>query len=235
MSESNELERFYGGVKTDFERVWLARFGKALKRLAGQEVRRAVMAPDGLQAPDPVSWTAGALSRLALSVEEPIAQDVLSACACHFPRQRLQPVREVFSASKDLGRAHARLEELFVSDLRNVVKLPEERIQDLLGRGWGMAGRLQGETVIAIKMPFDLAGYFEAEDEIERRYAYCHCPRVRETVRAPKQAVPRLYCYCGAGFYQDIWETVLGRPVEVEVLETVLEGGEVCRIAIHTA
>jgi predicted hydrocarbon binding protein len=47
--------------------------------------------------------------------------------------------------------------------------------------------------------------------------------------------VPRLYCYCGAGFYQDIWETVLGRPVEVEVLETVLEGGEVCRIAIHTA
>jgi predicted hydrocarbon binding protein len=235
MSEPNDLERFYGGDRPDFERVWLARFRKALDRLAGEEVRREVMAPDAPQASDTISWTAGALARLALSVEEPTSQKVLSACACKFPRPRLQPIREVYAASQDLAQAHARLEELFVSDLRNVMKLPEERIKNLLGRGWGMAGRFQGETVVAVKMPFDLEGYFEAENQTERRYAYCHCPRVREAVRSPEPAVPRLYCYCGAGFYQDIWETILGRPVEVEVLETVLEGGEVCRIAVRAA
>jgi len=41
------------------------------------------------------------------------------------------------------------------------------------------------------------------------------------------------YCYCGAGFYKGIWEEILQRPVEVEVLESVLSGGEVCKIVIH--
>jgi predicted hydrocarbon binding protein len=41
------------------------------------------------------------------------------------------------------------------------------------------------------------------------------------------------YCYCGAGFYQGIWEEIMQRPFEVEVLESVLAGGDVCRIAIH--
>jgi predicted hydrocarbon binding protein len=46
-------------------------------------------------------------------------------------------------------------------------------------------------------------------------------------------ALPEDYCYCGAGFYKGIWEEILGEPVEVEVLESVLQGGDVCRIAIH--
>jgi len=39
--------------------------------------------------------------------------------------------------------------------------------------------------------------------------------------------------YCGAGFYKGIWEEILQKPVEVEVLETVLRGDEVCKIAIY--
>jgi predicted hydrocarbon binding protein len=41
------------------------------------------------------------------------------------------------------------------------------------------------------------------------------------------------YCYCGAGFYKGIWEEILQEPVEVEVLESVLKGDQVCTIAIH--
>ena len=41
------------------------------------------------------------------------------------------------------------------------------------------------------------------------------------------------YCYCGAGFYKGIWETILGEQVRVEVLESVMMGGDVCKIAIH--
>jgi len=41
------------------------------------------------------------------------------------------------------------------------------------------------------------------------------------------------YCYCGAGFYKDIWEEILQHPVEVEVMESVLKGDDVCKIAIY--
>jgi predicted hydrocarbon binding protein len=40
------------------------------------------------------------------------------------------------------------------------------------------------------------------------------------------------YCYCGAGFYKGIWEEIIGEPVKVEVLESVLSGGEVCKVKI---
>jgi len=45
--------------------------------------------------------------------------------------------------------------------------------------------------------------------------------------------LPLEYCYCGAGFYKGIWETILREPVRVEVLESVMHGGDVCKIAIH--
>jgi predicted hydrocarbon binding protein len=41
------------------------------------------------------------------------------------------------------------------------------------------------------------------------------------------------YCYCGAGFYQGIWEEILQQPVQVELLESVLKGDDVCKIAIY--
>ena len=47
-------------------------------------------------------------------------------------------------------------------------------------------------------------------------------------------ALPQTYCYCGAGFYQGIWEEILGKPVRVEVLESVMTGGDVCQIAVYT-
>jgi hypothetical protein len=72
----------------------------------------------------------------------------------------------------------------------------------------------------------------QESDPRVKREMYCHCPRVRDAIRNG-QALPETYCYCGAGYYKGIWEEILGQPVEVEVLESVLGGGNVCKIAIH--
>ena len=44
---------------------------------------------------------------------------------------------------------------------------------------------------------------------------------------------PELFCYCGAGFYKGIWEEIIQEEVKVEVLESVLKGDDVCKIAIY--
>ena len=74
--------------------------------------------------------------------------------------------------------------------------------------------------------------YMQETDPEKRRQYYCHCPRVRDALENGETISPT-YCYCGAGFYRAIWEEILQKPVEVEVLESVLDGGEVCKIAIR--
>jgi predicted hydrocarbon binding protein len=41
------------------------------------------------------------------------------------------------------------------------------------------------------------------------------------------------FCNCSAGFHKKPFEVAFGQPVKVEVLESVLLGGERCRFAIH--
>ena len=36
-----------------------------------------------------------------------------------------------------------------------------------------------------------------------------------------------------AWLYKGIWEEILQQPVQVQVLESVLQGDQVCKIAVH--
>ena len=41
------------------------------------------------------------------------------------------------------------------------------------------------------------------------------------------------HCFCGSGWYDQLWEGILGRPVDVEVLQSILKGDDCCTFAIH--
>ena len=41
------------------------------------------------------------------------------------------------------------------------------------------------------------------------------------------------YCQCSRGFVEKYWEGALGRPIEVEVVETCLTGADECKFVIH--
>ena len=97
----------------------------------------------------------------------------------------------------------------------------------------GMAGRLEGNTITAVKIPKEFHKYFQTEDPREKRYHYCHCPRIREALKSQNKPVDKNYCYCGAGFYRDIWEFILQRPVKVRIVESLLQENEHCKIKIY--
>jgi hypothetical protein len=72
----------------------------------------------------------------------------------------------------------------------------------------------------------------EKQWDFEHYWMYCHCPRIRKAVPRGKEVSPT-YCYCGAGYYQDIWQEITQGAVEVEPLASVMAGDEVCTVAIH--
>ena len=158
----------------------------------------------------------------------------MTGCACQYPKSNLRRMREEYAQTGDLARVHHMLQEQFQAFLTDTLGLDDELIRNIGKRGWGLAGAVKGRTIVAAKIPKSgyLVDYLNEPDPEKRRQIYCHCPRVRDILKTSETISPT-YCYCGAGYYKGIWEEILQRPVEVEVLESVLWGDEVCKVAVH--
>lgn len=89
-----------------------------------------------------------------------------------------------------------------------------------------------GYIIYETKIPFLTKEYLAESDPRLKRYYYCHCPWAREAVKSGEKVSP-IFCNCSAGFHKKPWEGALGQKVEAEVLESVLQGDDRCRFAIH--
>lgn len=225
--------------ETDFERLWRGKFIRSLDQAVGPELRDEIVRGGDEPGSPPesgavIAWTQAAMQRLEGLLDEPVRQEVMTRCACQYPPEGLQDIRRAYQESGDTDLAQAMLRNRFEAFLRDTLQLDDGLIQDILGRGWGPAGVRQADQIIATKIPKsgNLVKFMKESDPQVKRQLYCHCPRLRQAIQTGVQ-VPEIYCYCGAGFYRGIWEEITQRPVQVEVLESVLHGGEVCRVAIR--
>jgi hypothetical protein len=227
--------------KFDFEELWQEKLARAVEKAAGPETRERVMAGGEVLSQDSpaeekIRWTCAALSRLADSRGIKERQVILAECACRYSVEDLGDVKAAFRESGDVDQAILMLQEKFEGFLRESLGLEESLISTINSHGWGLAGILDAKQkrIIATKIPKGgyIRDYFNENDPEVKRRLYCHCPRVREGVGKEPQ-LQEEYCYCGAGFYKSIWEEILGEPVQVEMLESVMRGDEVCKVAIY--
>jgi hypothetical protein len=58
---------------------------------------------------------------------------------------------------------------------------------------------------------------------------YCLCPLVED---GPADLSPT-YCHCSVGYVAYLFERNIGRPVRVELVESLRGGGKACRFAVH--
>ncbi len=223
----------------DFEHTWQARLVRHLDSALGEDARRTILEggeglSDTTSRRDVIRWTRGMLERLQAHAGCDNSQWLLSGCACQYPPAGLAKIRACYQETGDVAAAHQMLQSRFEAFLESDLGLESGMRKEIVARGWGLAGVLEGRTILATKMPKSgpVREYFAERDGRRRRALYCHCPRLRQ---APllDETLPRTYCCCGAGFYKGIWEHILGRPVRVEVLSSVLSGDEQCSVAIH--
>jgi hypothetical protein len=223
----------------EFDRGWRQKFEERIEVEAGAEALDKIHLQidgdnSGSGEGDVIDWTRSAMSRLEQTLDAQTCRDIMTGCACHYPPHQLEPLQSLYLHTGDITQVHAALQRQFKDFLRETLQLNEDAIEDVVGRGWGAAGLLDGDRIIATKIP--KSGYLkkylsEADADVRRSY-YCHCPRVRHAVEAGER-LPMVYCFCGAGYYKHMWETILQDEVRVDVLESVLSGGEVCKILIR--
>jgi hypothetical protein len=222
----------------DFDRSWRQKLAKNITSAVGADLRDEILhSIENINCgPEPtrsIGWTRQAIELLEDKLTEETCRDIMTGCACHYPLDQLESLRALYLQTRDIKLVHAALQEQFETFLRHTLQIDETMIADVISRGWGAAGILEKRRIIATKIPKSgyLERYLQESDPEQRRSYYCHCPRVRDAV-ASGQELPKLYCYCGAGFYRHMWETILQSAIQVEVLESVLSGGEVCKVLI---
>ncbi len=234
----------YGSVEPEVERKgkgdpWRAVFAASLDEVVGTEARRRVLPDEANKAYpcDPVGnvrWTSAVIDRMEDLVGRDDSIEGLSRCAHILPDSTIEKLREVYERHHDLEELREFWQERFIRELKDLHDpMSQEWLSKVVGENWGQVGRREGNVIIATKIPENMKGYFEASDENERRYHYCHCDRIRAVHRTGRFEISPTYYYCGGGFYKSNWERILGRRVKVELLKCLLKGDDVCQFAIQ--
>ena len=194
---------------------WEQRFAENLERVLGADAPAEVLKDLdkislGSSCEERKTWVNCAMERLDAQGDEEQRFDILSRCAHIFSPRRIERVRAIYERHLDVDEV-----------LKAMAEDPD----------WYEKPARDGDIIYVTKVPRNREGYEEATDEAERRTHYCHCALARKN---PGDVHPA-FCYCGAGWYRQIWEGILGKPVQVEILKSLTRGDDTCQFAIHLA
>jgi len=160
---------------------------------------------------DYTAWVQTAIQRLdVMDISEEQKCRVVSFCAHVFPQERIDHLRGIY----EQGQFDDILREMYSDEF------------------WYEKPVRRGSVVYMRKNPFNPEGYKNAATPAERRKAYCHCPFVHPYLAEVPSALSATFCYCGAGWYRRLWEGILGQPVRIEHVETLLKGNDQCTMTI---
>jgi hypothetical protein len=125
---------------SDFERAWLSKLSQCLDELAGEEIRKGVMAgSERLSAHSNrehvIAWSQQAMEKLDSLVDRNKRKLIMTGCACQYPKSDLHEIREAYEESRDTDLAHRMLQEKFESFLRDSLILKSENIEEIVSKG----------------------------------------------------------------------------------------------------
>lgn len=101
-----------------------------------------------------------------------------------------------------------------------------ERVREWVARD----GKARGYSMDGDVVSFEFVGSAETGEAAPD--GVCLCPTVEAQAAG---AISPTYCHCSVGYVQEMHERVFGRPVQVELLDSVLRGGRRCRFHITLA
>lgn len=211
-----------------FESLWRKKINKNTEKHSSKEAQISV---ERISDQNPISYTDTLIKTLKEHTLDEKIKCIFSDSACHIPHQKLESAKLVYQETKSIEATRKALESSFKEDIKNYKNLSDEHVDLILKKGWGLAGTMNDDKIIATKIPSKFHEYFLEEDLLQKKAYYCHCPRVRSAL-TKQENVDSLYCYCGGGFYQDVWEYITNRKTEIKLLKSLFKDDTVCQFEI---
>jgi len=181
------------------------------------------------------------VSRMEGELTPEQCKEVLTYNYHEIPRMTFEGKKERYQAAESLDEFLAGEHDLLVEELTECLRtgkvwyeqeVTQKFVDHVVDDQSLQTGVRKGDRIIIRKVPFDPKRYYEEKDPVMRRYLYCHCPLVRSSIKNGKHPVSSTFCHCSAGFTKLPWDVIFDEDVKVEVLETVLDGGESCVFSV---
>ncbi len=200
------------------------------------------VAPLGTPTPEKPGYMFPVLERLVERVGQKRVQRLLSACLRDLPDAHFGNERRRYLRSRDIDDYAVRKHRAFVRTLQKCQREGElffaqeitDEVVEFVKRDQEIEGGVrEGNVIYESKIPYNTKRYLAETDSQLKRYYACHCPWAREAIRNGAVRVNPIFCYCSGGFSKKPWEVIFGQELEVELLESVLQGDMRCRFAIR--
>lgn len=181
------------------------------------------------------------MSRLESGIGEDATREVLLTGPHAGPPEYYADEKKMLRASKDIDEYLRKRREKFIdlltehmeNDTLFFTQPINQDALDFVKRNPEMSGGVRkGKKIHKTKVPYMMIEHLKEKDPIMKRYYYCHCPLVRESILSGEK-VSRNFCYCSAGYEKKPFEVAFGRSLKAEVKKSVVLGDSICRFAIE--
>ena len=180
------------------------------------------------------------LQRMAEVLEPGSCQKVLAGNHHEIDPEAFREDKELWQQSGDLDEFLKQKHQRLVSRLQEHADtgklwfeqyITQEVVDYVKEHQEIQTGIRQGDRIIVSKIPYNPDAWLKESDPLLKRFHACHCPFTRFSILT-ETPVPDLWCYCSGGFTKLCFDYLYERDLEVELIESVLSGGESCRFAI---
>jgi len=220
---------------------------KALTEVVGKEKSKEILQniafPElGTPSTEKPEITKEVMEALEANIDENTCHKVMVSNLHGIPKESYLKQREKFLEAKDVDEYLKNRHANFIERLekhRNEKTLfytqeIDDNVVELVRNNAQIEGGVRKDNIIYTeKIPYIAKDFLAAKDEKMKQYYYCHCGWVREALKTGETKVPSKFCKCSAGYYKNQWDVILDQPVEVDVIETILDGDSRCLFAIH--
>ncbi len=221
--------------------TWLFRLEETLNEYVGEELQQQIMEAGGSikqtsTTARKADWTKCMMDCLEANVDEKTCKIILNN-NLHFKSPESPSFKKLKRMYKKSGSIDVVLQHL------------HDKWKKTIGDRYGYdspeykyveadptieAGKREGNIVYVSKIPYQIKKFIEAKDEKTKRYHYCHCAWVRDSLQKPEaNQVSHTFCNCSGGWHKVPFEGIFEQSLEVDLIKSVLKGDDICTFAIH--
>lgn len=210
--------------------------------LRDQILKRSDLPPLGLPSVEKIHVTRAITEKMVEVLDHETCTKVLTEIAHGLPKEFRKGERQRFMNAGSVNEYLRMKREDAINELEkcrdsgalfyNQV-INDEVVEFVKSRSDVLSGERRGNSIYHTKIPYMTKEYLAESDEKMKRHHACHCAWARESILNDDVDVPPSFCHCSGGFTKQPWEAALDRPLEVEMVKSVLKGDLECSFVIH--
>ncbi|MFW9882224.1 MAG: hypothetical protein ACFFG0_54875 [Candidatus Thorarchaeota archaeon] len=193
---------------------WDDRLEKNLDRVLGTKTKNEIMKDrDKLftlesSCEDRIKWLKDMLTRLDKVTNNDEKYEILSCCAHDFSQKRIEFLKSIYEKNRDIDEV--------INEMKKDYAWYENPIR-------------KGNKIYVSKIPVNPEGYEKAKTLEEKKKNYCHCRFINGNL---DKGISPTFCNCSTGWYRQYWEGILGTPVRINILKSLLKNDDTCQFEI---